>query len=210
LRRGTTDRRQPRDAGIRGMTSGSSTVAGLTTSAPGWTKCALPTFKSIKKRRASVARSSLTSRCICLNRLSKNRCLFDISIRVRKITNPPRFAHDHGSAGRGPQRRKRPGPALLRQGLPFSLGPVSAPDRFSSRERRWTGRLPPYRARSAPPSRTAAVHHATPFFPKLSGNSFNGAIAIVARAATASALRPACQAGQQRECSQTWPSGSVP
>jgi hypothetical protein len=87
LRRGTTDRRQPRDAGIRGMTSGSSTVAGLTTSAPGWTKCALPTFKSIKKRRASAARSSLTSRCTCLNRLSKNRCLFDISIRVRKIAN---------------------------------------------------------------------------------------------------------------------------
>ena len=46
--------------------------------------------------------------------------------------------------------------------------------------------------------------------PKSSGNSAGGAIPIAARAATASALRPACQAGQQRECSQTWPVGSMP
>jgi integrase len=51
---GTTERRQRRDAGIRGITSGTSTVAGLTTSAPGWTKCALPTYRSIKKRRDLV------------------------------------------------------------------------------------------------------------------------------------------------------------
>jgi hypothetical protein len=42
------------------------------------------------------------------------------------------------------------------------------------------------------------------------GNSVGSAIPIAAKAAIASALRPACQVGQQREWSQAWPVDSVP
>jgi hypothetical protein len=97
--RGATDRPQRRAAaGIRRITSGPSTAlsAGLTTSATGETavsfpdgaKCTLPAFRAINKRRDSVPRRSLTSLCICLNRLSNKRCWLDISIRMRKITKP--------------------------------------------------------------------------------------------------------------------------
>ena len=47
------------------------------------------------------------------------------------------------------------------------------------------------------------------FFPVI-GRCSSCSIPMVARAATASAFRPACHAGQQRECSQAWPVGSVP
>ncbi len=42
------------------------------------------------------------------------------------------------------------------------------------------------------------------------GNSVGSAIPIAAKAAIASALRPARQVVQQRECSQAWPVDSVP
>jgi hypothetical protein len=62
----------------------------------------------------------------------------------------------------------------------------------------------------ARPSRSEPVHHPLPFFPKSSGK-FPGAIILIpASAATASALRPAYQAEQQPECSQTCPALPMP
>jgi hypothetical protein len=63
---------------------------------------------------------------------------------------------------------------------------------------------------SARPSRSEAAHHALRFFPKSFGNPGGDLIPIASRAATASALRAACQAAQQRECSQAWPVLSTP
>ncbi len=49
-----------------------------------------------------------------------------------------------------------------------------------------------------------------PSFPKSSGKAAGATIPIAAKAAIASAFRPAYQAGWQRECSQTLPSVPIP
>ena len=64
--------------------------------------------------------------------------------------------------------------------------------------------------RPARPSRSEAAHHALPFFPKSFGKFAGALIPISASAAIASAFRPAYQAEEQTECSQTSPALPMP